>query len=175
MRRAKNILTHFLNPDTSRYSDAAKKLLKAIEESGVDLALPKNHCEDIGRIGAAIVRATRYSSRCKQGWSRRGAPCDPWRMPRWCDHPWRFKAKDGATVFVAEPYDLGDEDLRSILELSGGWEIWISPGTGTYFPGHTIPVMFTRKASEKKKGREGHHGDRERRHDRLRHLRATDR
>jgi hypothetical protein len=108
------------------------------------------HCVRNPREWRGFVRGT------APGWGHpRRAPHRRWadvapsgaymvRDRHWLDHLYRLWLRDGRTVYVAEPYDLGRDDLADLEQLRGdGWCVSID-GRGAHNE-TTVRVMIERK------------------------------
>lgn len=66
----------------------------------------------------------------------------------WVDHGYKL-LRDGKTIYVSEPYQLGNDEIRELAALADqGWQVTIWPGRAIHFPGETMAVWVRKTESE---------------------------
>lgn len=113
--------------------------------------LPCPHCRRDPRQWREYVKST------APGWAHpRRAPYRRWadilpngayavRHRHWLDHLYRLRRHDRSVVFVAEPYDLDEDDLADLEQLrADGWRVSLD-GRGFHHE-TTLRVLIERRA-----------------------------
>lgn len=99
----------------------------------------------------------------RKGWHRDDGPQDLRRVanprrrgryvgtrPEWQDHVQLYRRGD-ELMGIVEPYGLSMADLRSIVAFADreGLDVTIDERNARWFPGWTVPLCFTRRATAK--------------------------
>ena len=108
-------------------------------------------------IDALVVKRMRglaESGYWKEDYWDNGCPSPDPRYPdqigyRWEDHLYMLKHRELPTIYVSEPYDLGDEDFGEMAKLvEEGWDVRIVLHKSLWNPGSTIPIWMSREVDD---------------------------